>query len=396
LGLTSAALQANYGLSPTIADLVIAQYAPFDPARTQAISNTLQKVTSYALFTDATWELNKSWDIFGGLRLDHESQENNSNGTYTILNGDKLPNPASYANTPYAGLVPLISGINDLLYSIAANASQAAQPSDAEFNTVLPKLGASYHFTKDLTTSFTAQQGYRSGGVGINSAKSSIYTYDPEFTNNYELSFRSVWLDGSLVANANLFYIDWTDQQVSVQLSSNTFDSETRNAGKSTVKGFELELSYELSHALKLYSSIGQAKTEFTDFTVVIPTSSAPVVYDLTGRSFAAAPEWTGSIGATYHGENGWFANINANFASESTAVINPYSDGLSKGDVGFDLKNDARTLLNLQLGYEWESVGVYLIGRNLLDKEYESSVSLRSPVLGEPRQLALSIRGKF
>lgn len=396
LGLTGAMLQANYGLDASTANLVMAQYASFDPARTQAVSNAEQQVTSYALFADATWSLNDVWDIYGGFRIDHESQENNSSASYTILNADKLPNPANYLGTPYEGVVPLISGINNLIFGIAQNASSPARPIDAEFTTFLPKLGSSFHFNDDLMLSFTLQKGYRSGGVGLNAAKSTIHEYDAEYTYNYEASLRSVWLDGKLVANANLFYVDWRDQQVLVQLSSNTFDTETKNAGKSNVKGFELELEYETTKDIKIYGSVGQAKSEFTDFIVTVPGNTADTVYRLDGRSFAGSPEWTSSLGATYKNTQGLFANLNINYASDSYRDVNPYSYGLSKGDSGFDLKNDARTLVNMQIGYEWERMGIYLIGRNIFDKEYISAAHLRTPALGAPRQLALSLRGSF
>ena len=133
----------------------------------------------------------------------------------------------------------------------------------------------SYHWNEDLTTSFTFQQGYRSGGVGTNVATTKPYQYDAEYTNNYEFSLRSTWLDGALVANANIFYIDWTEQQVDVQLSGNIFDSETRNAGSSELTGFEVELTYQVTNQLKLYSSLGQAKSEFTDFTLEIPRTTS-------------------------------------------------------------------------------------------------------------------------
>lgn len=154
---------------------------------------------------------------------------------------------------------------------MADKASQTAPLSDASFNTVLPKIGATYHFNDDLITTFTYQKGYRSGGVGVNQARSEVFEYDPEYTDNYELSIRSTWLDGKLTANANVFYLDWKDQQVSVQLSPNNFDLQTFNAGQSTVKGMELELNYVINHNLKTYLALGHSGTEFTDFKVVTP-----------------------------------------------------------------------------------------------------------------------------
>ena len=272
-------------------------------------------------------------------------------------------------------------------------ASKTSPLVDADFNTLLPKIGASYHWTEDLTTSFTYQKGYRSGGVGTNDARAETFQYDAEYTDNYELSLRSSWLDGALIANANIFYVDWQDQQVMAQLSESTFDTQTTNAAKSTVKGFEVEVTYQLNEQFNFYSALGQAKSEFTDYTLEIPGKGS---IDLSGRSFANSPEWTATIGGTYVADNGFFADINANYASDSPADVNPYARGLSIEDPSFDLPNDSRTLVNMQLGYEWQSVGVYLIGKNIFDDEYIAARQTHYITLGNPRQVSLSVRGSF
>ncbi|QQX81156.1 TonB-dependent receptor [Shewanella sp. KX20019] len=395
LGLTSDILQARYGLSEPIADLVVGQYAELDPAHTSALSSSQQTISSYALFADGVWNVTDKWDIFAGIRFDRENQETQNSAQYVILNKDKMPDPASYIGTPYEAISPLIAGINKMFTDLASNASQTTPQIETDFNTILPKIGVSYNWSEDLITSLSFQKGYRSGGVGINTARANVYEYDPEFTYNYEFSFRSTWLDGDLVANANLFYVDWQDQQVTVQLSPNRYDTETVNAGQSNVKGFELELSYQASDELALYASLGQAKSEFTDFVISIPTETTPIVNDLSGRQFTA-PEWSGNIGATYTADNGIFANLNANYASGSPNRVNPYREGLKEGDAEFDLQNDSRTLVNMQLGYEWQDIGIYLQGKNLFDEEYITTNFTRTPSLGAARQFALTLRGEF
>ena len=404
-GLTNQFLMENYGLDAGTAGLALAQYQDFNPARFINTTEATTQVTSYALFTDFVYNITEQWDIYAGLRLDREEQKNADNSTVSLTNTHLLPDPASYQGTPYQGLIPLITGINNFIHSSANNASGIVPLVDASFDTVLPKIGVSYHWNEDLTTSFTFQQGYRSGGVGTNTAKATPYQYDAEYTNNYEFSLRSSWLDGALIANANIFYIDWTDQQVRVQLSGNVFDTETRNAGASDLHGFELELSYQVNNELKLYSSFGQAKSEFTDFILTIPraTSSSDAsdsnnadVYDLNGRSFADSPEWTANVGATYSADNGFFANVSANYASTSAGYINPYVLGHEEGDEFFDVQNHSRTLVNMQLGYEWDAIGVYLIGNNIFDKDYLDFNGDDIITIGQPRQMSLSVRGSF
>ncbi|MEP1384619.1 MAG: TonB-dependent receptor [Paraglaciecola sp.] len=396
LGLTSSFLQAAYGLDSATADFVIGHYDDFNPAQVSQRSIVDIEIESYALFFDAVWNVSDNWDIYGGLRWDKEEQNFSSEGIYTILNADALPDGNVYNGTAYELVGTLITGLNSFLYTTADEASQAAQPGGSKYDNILPKLGVSYHWSDDLITSFTVQQGYRSGGVAVNSAQSYVYDYEPEFTVNYEFSIRSTWLDKRLTANANVFYIDWTDQQVLVQLSSNTFDTETVNAGSSEVTGFELELNYQIDNEWAVYGSIGRAKSEFTDFVVEIPTEAETIVYDLTGRSFADAPEWTANAGFTFVGDNGWYANLNINYADSAPTEVNPYIQGFEEGEYGFDMENDGRTLVNTKVGYEWDSVGVYLIGKNLTDEEYITSANVRTSTLGYPRQFSISVRGSF
>ena len=232
---------------------------------------------------------------------------------------------------------------------------------DASFKAFLPKMGLTYRWTDDLSTSFTAQKGYRSGGVGQNIGRASVYTYDPEETWNYEFSLRSQWLDGRLTVNANAFYIDWSDQQISVQLSANDYDTETRNAGSSHLYGFEIETFYRPSDSLSIYAGLGHVRTEFDDFVVETPTES----YDLSGREFADAPRWSANAGFTYSPASGFFLNMNANYNSKSHSVVNPGSIA------GLDPIIGGRTLVNGKVGYETEHYGFYLYANNLFDEEY-------------------------
>ena len=88
--------------------------------------------------------------------------------------------------------------------------------------------------------------------------------------------------------------------------------------------------------------------------------------------------------------------SININYASDAPNRPNPYRDGLQPGDAFFDLHNDARTLVNLQLGYEWDNYGIYFIGKNITDEEYYVAHRARNARLGAPAEYAISFRGVF
>src|SRR5690606_750288 len=111
---------------------------------------------------------------------------------------------------------------------------------------LLPKLGLHQqrgpHFVGLQYT-----RGYRTAGLRINRRRADIVEYDPEFTNNYEASYRYIRPD--VIWSNNFFYIDWRDQQVLVQLSNDFYDSQVENAARAAVYGTEGELQYNMTHS---------------------------------------------------------------------------------------------------------------------------------------------------
>src|SRR3546814_3259487 len=86
-----------------------------------------------------------------------------------------------------------VVAINQGVAGIVAQASGSAAATDRTFDAFLPKAGIQMAWTPNLKTGFTVQRGYRSGGSSGNIARSATFSYDPEFTWNYELSLRSAW-----------------------------------------------------------------------------------------------------------------------------------------------------------------------------------------------------------
>lgn len=392
--LVAAPENGGLGLPQAIADQVLALYAPVDPVLLDTYSNLYREITNTAVFVDFTYSINDQFDVFAGIRWDQEKQANATEQAYGIGNAHLLPNPSDYAANPM--FAQLVAGINAKLLNMASQASQNEPLTSKTFNEVLPKLGASYHLTDNITTSFTYQQGYRSGGVGTNSARATLFTYDPEFTDNYELSLRSTWLDGTLVTNANVFYLDWQDQQVSVQLSGNQYDRETTNAGKSTVQGFEFELFYYPTNNLTLSAGFGRAKTEFEEFLVAIP--GEPTL-DLKGQPFADSPEWTANLAASYHTDFGLYLSADTNYQDSALADTMYQNSNEMKNLWGENYvpQNDARTLINARVGYQWENYDIQLSAKNLTDKVYDArGARTNNKTLGQPRQLSLSFTASF
>ncbi|GAB1262154.1 TonB-dependent receptor [Aurantivibrio plasticivorans] len=373
-GVTPDRVAAFFSVPVTTAQQLLSFYGAADPIILGVDSQFDTAVKNYALFSDATVTLSDNWDLLLGARWDYEEQENSANSLYTLDNAADLPNPVLYP-APFDSAV---FALNNYLLGLVDDASGESLKVSDDFNEFLPKVGVSYHWNDDVTTSLVAQQSYRSGGVGRNVARNQIYVYDAEYLNNYEFSLRSAWLDNTLIANANIYYSDWKDQQVEVYGDQGQFDVNTENAGESHVQGIEIDLQFAATESLSLYGGLGYAKTEFDKF----------VDEDVVGTAFANAPEWTGNLGITYDQGTGIFANANANYADSSLAAVGQESP-----------INDRRTLVNAKLGYKSEHFGVYIIGSNIFDEEYISRADIRDQgvqTYGDPRQWSISLEASF
>ncbi|MEM8697591.1 MAG: TonB-dependent receptor, partial [Pseudomonadota bacterium] len=217
----------------------------------------------------------------------------------------------------------------------------------------LPAVGVTLNWTDDLATSFTVKRGYRAGGAGRTFLSAQDFEFDPEFAWNYELGLRSTWLDDRLTVNANVFYFDWNNQQVSIDGPLGALDSLVVNAGSSRTFGGELEFFAAATDNLDLRGSVGYVNTRFTDFV-----NQGQV---LTGNEFPNAPNWTAAVAAIYEFDSGFYIQADANYRSNAftSADNNPGS---------FE---DSRTLVNGKIGYRNDYLDAQIFATNLFDVDY-------------------------
>lgn len=377
-------LLISFGAPPAQASFIANLYAdalPVVPVDFSYMDDT--SIETYALFADGSFALTPRFSLLGGFRYDVERHQ--MDVVQTSIFAGTYPDPAAYG-PPGSPLYTAIAAINMGVQGYVDQASTASPPAGVrEFEAFLPKAGLSYDWTDALTTSFVAQRGYRSGGAAVNTARSSVVPYDPEYTWNYEGSLRSEWLDGALTLNANAYYMEWTDQQVSINLGLNDYDTQTVNAGSSHLYGFEAEAAHRLSRNFDWYAGIGYSRTKFDDFVVSVGTTYE----DFSGSEFSFAPHWTASAGANYRWNSGFTANINAAYQSEAFSSIG----------VGQTTRPmvDARIVVNGRFGYEADHWAAYAYVNNIFDEEYSRyTTSIPLAILGAPRVIGVTLEARL
>ncbi len=237
----------------------------------------------------------------------------------------------------------------------------------------LPKVGLTFHLAEDLNLLLSYTSGYRAGGAEL-SGEGEVVPFDPEQTYNYDLGLR--YRLGGFNFSAGLFYVDWRDQQVRQRVSTTTLI--TVNAGRSEVKGAELEASYQVTPRLGVIFGAGYVETLYKDFK----SSDG----DFSGNEFPYAPHYNYSTSFNYSHENGWFLNMSYS-----------YSNGAYTENENLErLRADSYGLLSAKLGYSGERYSVHVYGQNLLDDYYvtdhyyNESLNFEGLVVGDPREFGV------
>ncbi len=370
---TLAGALQGFGLDAATAAAIAGMYASVQPSIPLSyIGANTSKSENRALFADGEFALNAGWSLLAGFRYDRESYGFDSTTDAQIAGA--LPDPEIF--TPALGpMAPtVIGGINSYIHATASAASAVTPWSDSDFTAFLPKIGLRHAWSENASLAFTTQRGYRSGGSSYNVARGQGFAYDPEYTTNYELALRTQWLDGRASFNANAYYIDWTDKQVTAYFSTdNIYDYHTINAAEAHLYGFEAETRYRVNENVDWYAGLGYSRTRYDTFNM----QAGATVTDYSGYEFAYAPRWTFSLGGNLRLGEGWFANANANFRDTMNVDAGAGNQVLS-----------SRVVANLKFGYENADWSAYLFGSNLFDKGYVQYAWQNAPniILGAPR----------
>ncbi|MEM1436692.1 MAG: TonB-dependent receptor, partial [Pseudomonadota bacterium] len=316
-----------------------------------------------ALFADVTYDLSKHWTFTAGLRYDEEEFRNL--GEETILE-------VSPADCVIAPFVPSFGG---LPCSALADLGEDEPLPSGDFDAWLPRASIIYRFDDKRSLSLNYARGYRAGGSYIRLVvPPQILDFEPEILDSYELAWRSQWLDNRLVLNANVFYSDWKDQQISIPGPTGlNFDQLIVNAGTSELYGMEIEAQMSFSESLAGFVSLGLSHTEFQDFPFAVDENGDPVNRDdptfanLAGNEFNTAPRTTLSVGLAWNHDSGWFASGNASYASDQFSAVT----NLAENRVGEFI------LVNARAGYRWNQWSIAGFADNLFDERVVLSQGL-------------------
>ncbi|PBJ83328.1 TonB-dependent receptor [Lysobacteraceae bacterium NML93-0399] len=379
-----------------------------------ALDRYQQNSTSVAVFTNNTWHATDALDLTLGLRYTREKKEldsaysnpNGSLGCTGALTDQNPANPARFANLRAA--LASRSSVFASLPAAAQNAIMASAGPTIAGYMCLPwantfhngrstfqeleekewsgTLKAAYRWNDNVMTYASFARGYKGGGFNLDRVQSADgqsisgqgitpvndTSFGGEFVNSYELGTKTTWADGALLLNATLFHQEYEDFQLNSFLGTSFV---VRSIPEVTSTGLDAEILWQPQavQGLMLQGGLMYADTTFgrdipgVDFVQRDPLSTSGALYKLPGATMPFAPEWSGSLSATYEWDLtdalvGRF-NIGAKY-------MGSYNTG---SDLDVEKHQDAYTTVNARLGFgrgdgRWM---VELWGTNITDTEY-------------------------
>ncbi len=280
----------------------------------------------YAAFGQATYTMFDNLRFTAGVRFDHQSMEG----------------------------------------SLRDDVKKVGYSKDLDFDEVLPKATLSCDVNQDVMLYASAAKGYLVGGYnwGLTGTRDT-FCFDPEYTWNYEVGFKSNWLDHRLLVNLSVFYISIDDKQVS-ELHPTIAATTITNAAEATSKGFELQVQAKPFPWLDIFGGFGYTEAKFDKFNATVwnDTGTALTTKDYEGNYLQYAPKYTYNVGAQYTAEWGLFVRADL------------LGTGPFYGDAANKAEQSSYMTVNLQLGYKTGIIDFVLWTKNAFDEEYLTFLS--------------------
>ncbi len=327
---------------------------------TSIVNTTEAKNKGIAFYGQVTYPISKSFDISVGVRYDHESKKQRVLGEYFM---DGVPTP---------------------LFETQSDTSATAS-----YNAFSPKLSVAYHYSDDHHAYATISRGYRTGGFTQLSADPSqppLYQYKPEYSTNMEIGMKNNYAHNRVKLNISAFWINVNDVQVPTLVLPEAL-TVTKNAGRLTSKGIEMELWAAPSRGFQVEWNLGYTNAKYKK--LIVPSQGGEI--NLEGNRQLFTPVFTSMVAP----------QISHQLTEWQSLKLVVRGEVMTIGDQYFDLANNIKQesywLFNARAGVSGSNFEVMFWMRNISDKRYISyAYDFGGTHLGDPRNFGVTVRGMF
>ncbi len=272
-------------------------------------------------------------------------------------------------------------------YDERAPAESSAQET---YSALQPKVSIAWQASGDVLLSATWSRGFRSGGFNEYAPTVQRF-YDKEISDTFEMSAKTTWLDGTLLLNAALFYIEQEDAQFT-RFNSTTFTLENLNVDAVEILGFELEMVALVTENLRFLMGVGILNNEIVKNTGIDTlTGTDLVLTEGNAMPYVSDYNINASLNHVLPLSNG--LSLNSRLAFNS---IGPRSFDVSKELTG---TSDSHTFVNGSVELGGDTWSISLFASNLLDEEMPETVFNFNPLIrfpNQPRQVGIQVGLQF
>lgn len=180
-----------------------------------------------------------------------------------------------------------------------------------------------------------------------------------------------------MLLNGALFFTDYHGFQT---FHLSPFGATIANAERAHALGAEVEASVRLLPELELFAGANYTRAEFDRYQFQ--------GNNFDGKRINNIPAYTVTAGIEYRAKWGVVARLSWRRAGEFE-----FDETNTVGQSAYDL-------LDVRLGYVWKNYGLFVFGRNLLDREYFSNAYRFAGALvgtpGAPQTVGIELTGRF
>ncbi|MDO9368261.1 MAG: TonB-dependent receptor [Sphingopyxis sp.] len=307
----------------------------YDPLAIVGLPATYKE---YAAFANGTFKLSEQFEITGGLRWARNEQ--------------------TFRQISSGAIVP-----------------QANNPGESAESVFTFSVSPQFHLSEDAMLYGRVATGYRPGGpnVIVPNVPPSV---DADRMTNYEIGFKADLADRMVSVDVALFWMDWTDIQVTRAFGG---VSGGANGGKATSKGIEGSLALRPTPGLTI-----SATGSYTDATL---SEDVADISGVDGDRLPAVPKFSGALRADYEFElgGGNKGSFGAGIRHASSRLSLVESDPLTAR-----AKPYTSVDLNASITFN-EHWTLRAYARNLLDNKGEMARSTLTNGFNQPSFLAIS-----
>jgi iron complex outermembrane receptor protein len=226
---------------------------------------------------------------------------------------------------------------------------------EESYSNFSPQFAAAYRLSSNRMLYASVANGFKAGGFNPASPPGSE-AYGEEHTWNFEGGIKTTWADGRVLANAAVFFTDWTDLQLNLPNPQVPAQFYIANIGSALSRGVELEVMARPARGIDVFGAFGYTHARFGDDTF---SSGA----DVSDNAVPFTPDYTLAIGTQITHD------LSSTFALYGRAELT--SSGAFRYDDTNLAEQEAYSLVNFRAGLRGGRVFGEAWVRNAFDTRY-------------------------